>query len=412
MRREIQQFNVKETAGQIGDVLARAELAALQSEAEILESQINEYEMLQSGAIQSFRARSLGELPTVLIQARIAQRLSQRELAELVGLKEQQIQRYESEGYASSSLRRLREIADALKLNITEIAEIASSTAPKHSEVERLDWSKFPIKEMYRRGWFEGFTGTLDMAIQDADFLVQEFVGSVFKKPLAALHRKQIRSGQQTDQYALMAWECRILNLVTKAGIRKAYQPETITSAWITELVKLSSRPDGPLLAKAMLDDAGIPFVIEPHLPNTYLDGAALLFGELPVIALTLRFDRLDNFWFVLLHELFHVLKHLRKGKIEGLFDNEIELESKETIELEADNMASDALIPSDKWHYALARYTRSEEAIFSFARELGISSAIVAGRIRHESNNYTILTDLVGQNEARRQFPEVNFGI
>ena len=70
---------------------------------------------------------------------------------------------------------------------------------------------------------------------------------------------------------------------------------------------------DGPRQARDYLNRAGIALIALPHLAHTYLDGAAFMVdGRNPVIALTLRYDRLDNFWFVLLHELAHLrLGHL-----------------------------------------------------------------------------------------------------
>jgi len=76
------------------------------------------------------KAQSLSELPGILIKARIARGLSQRDLAETLGLKEQQIQRYESEEYATANLRRLAEVAEALRLNISEVAELSDDSFP------------------------------------------------------------------------------------------------------------------------------------------------------------------------------------------------------------------------------------------------------------------------------------------
>ena len=61
----------------------------------------------------------------------------------------------------------------------------------------------------------------------------------------------------------------------------------------------------GPVKARELLASKGVTLIIERHLPGTYLDGAAMLAENgNPVIGLTLRHDRLDNFWFVLFHEL------------------------------------------------------------------------------------------------------------
>jgi HTH-type transcriptional regulator/antitoxin HigA len=123
---------------------------------------------------------------------------------------------------------------------------------------------------------------------------------------------------------------------------------------------------------------------------------------------MTLRYDRLDNFWFVLFHELVHIIKHLHKGDIESIFDD-LDVEAGD-IELEADKQAGEILIPEEKWKMALARYLRSEDSIKAFAQELHIHSAIVAGRIRKEANKYELLKDMVGRGEVRKLFPDVYF--
>ena len=117
-------FDIKTATKQTkSKALAKAELAAMQSEFEQLSKQLHEYETLKSGTVEVLKASTLEELPNILIRARIAKRLSQRRLAEAIGLKEQQIQRYEAEQYASADLARLSKVANVLGLNISEIAE-------------------------------------------------------------------------------------------------------------------------------------------------------------------------------------------------------------------------------------------------------------------------------------------------
>lgn len=171
--------------------------------------------------------------------------------------------------------------------------------------------------------------------------------------------------------------------------------------------------PDGPVRAKAFLEEVGIALVIEPHLPSTHLDGAALLGDDGPVIGLTLRRDRLDNFWFVLVHELIHVKRHLKRGSVEDIFDElpDHRETAPDAIEEEADDLAGEALIPTTAWESALARFLQTERAVKTLAEQLTISPAIVAGRIRREADNWAILGHLVGQGEVRKQFPNVRFG-
>ncbi len=412
LRQGLKTFDPSEVEQRVGSkILAEAELNALKSEIAVLSDQLKEYDLLRSGEITKFTASNLRDLPRILIRARIAQGLTQRELAECVGLKEQQIQRYESEEYAKASLQRLQVIAEALNLSIAEIAEFNTNPSIKEStSAGHLDWNRFPIKEMYLRQWFEGFSGSLAAALDDAENVADSFVRNVITRPTVALHRKQIRSGASIDEYALLAWECRILTLASVTHLGNSYQEGTIDDQWIAELAKESAKKDGPLRAKAKLGEAGIALVIEPHLTHTHLDGAALLSKKGPVIGMTLRYDRLDHFWFVLFHELIHSIKHLRKDRIEGIFDD-MDASGTKKVETEADILASEALLPQEVWCKSLAKYVRSPETVVALAEELSISPAIIAGRIRHEANNYIILNDLVGQGEVRKHFLEAGFG-
>ncbi len=91
---------------------------ALQSQLSDLEAGIQEYETLKAGNFAFEQLKGISELPKHLIKARIASGLSQRDLADRIGLKEQQIQRYEASDYASASFTRIREVVSALGTEI------------------------------------------------------------------------------------------------------------------------------------------------------------------------------------------------------------------------------------------------------------------------------------------------------
>lgn len=411
LRMAIDTFDIKASIERTkSKVLAKAEIEALRSEYENLSVQLHEYETLKSGAVEILKASNLEELPSILIRARIAKGLSQRQLADALGLKEQQIQRYEAEEYASANLRRLADVARALGLNINEVAEFrATSQVPRCDENDNLAWDQFPVKEMYRRNWFEGFSGSLDAAVANAEELIKELVKGSLDKPVQAAARQRVRSGGSVNWSALLAWQCRVITLAKKEIMTNKYNQRTITDEWLTKLAHLSREENGPKMAIEHLRNSGIRVVVEFHLPNTYLDGAAFLLSDgSPVIGMTLRHDRLDNFWFVLFHELVHIIKHLHKGDIESIFDD---LDAKaDDIEQEADEQAGEILVSEDKWNTSLARFVRSEDSIRDFANELGIHPAIIAGKIRKEANNYIILKNMVGQGEVRKLFPGTNF--
>lgn len=98
--------------------IAKAQEDALRSQLADLRSEMCEYEALMAGEFQADDLQAVANLPIVLIKARIAQGLSQKDLAERLGLKEQQIQRYEATDYASASLKRIREVVGALGIAV------------------------------------------------------------------------------------------------------------------------------------------------------------------------------------------------------------------------------------------------------------------------------------------------------
>jgi HTH-type transcriptional regulator / antitoxin HigA len=151
--------------------------------------------------------------------------------------------------------------------------------------------------------------------------------------------------------------------------------------------------------------------VTVPHLPRTYLDGAALRLADgMPVIGLTLRYDRIDNFWFCLLHELAHVGRHMGADG-EEVFVDDLTLRPPrgardDPKEVQADDWAEEALVPRTVWETSEARHEPTPMAIVSLANALQVHPATVAGRIRHERRNYRLLSQFVGTGEVRRHFP------
>ena len=103
-------------------LLLKARREALQSQLFDLEMELREYEELQAGRFDFAQLTTVADLPAALIKARIARGYSQRELAERLGLPEQQVQRYEATDYASASLARIRDVVSALGVPGSEIA--------------------------------------------------------------------------------------------------------------------------------------------------------------------------------------------------------------------------------------------------------------------------------------------------
>ena len=112
---------------EVHPLIAKAQEDALRSQLADLEEQLRDYESLKAGNFQLDELNVVAELPAVLIKARIAQGLSQKDLAERLSLKEQQIQRYEATDYATASLARIMEVVEALGVEMGKPTPTAGS---------------------------------------------------------------------------------------------------------------------------------------------------------------------------------------------------------------------------------------------------------------------------------------------
>jgi HTH-type transcriptional regulator/antitoxin HigA len=262
------------------------------------------------------------------------------------------------------------------------------------------------MAQMVKRGWFTGFQGTVAEAKQKAEELIAPliFPDGVEAGSITCFLRRSVRADAQMDDYALSAWCARILAKAREEDLPE-YRPGTVTKAFCRELVHLSFLAEGPALAVEFLHQSGIHLITERHLPRTHLDGASFWSSsERPVIALTLRYDRLDNFWFTLCHELAHVSLHLEKDHGDAFIDD-LTAHGEGSPETKADAFAADCLIPDSRWQSSGLGSSWSCPAVTSFALDLRIHPAIVAGRIRREQDNYKILSRLVGSGEVRKHF-------
>ncbi len=263
------------------------------------------------------------------------------------------------------------------------------------SDTPAYDPSKFPLQEMFKRGYFKTTFDSLRKVKDHAEEAVREFMQNAQLQPArlrAPLHQKGVRT---MDEYALLAWQVAVLKKARALKLSREYAHGSITEAWLRDLTKLSRFDQGPKLAQEFLADAGIALVFEDHFDKTYLDGAAMLDGARPVIALTLRHDRLDNFWFALLHELVHVQKHLRPDN-DFIADNlEDKLQMQTHDERQADEGAKNTLITPDEWEASAVRLEHSTENAKALADQLRIHPVIVAGRVRHETGNWRLLSNI-----------------
>ncbi len=294
----------------------------------------------------------------------------------------------------------------ALEVGLGIPAKVLIRKPGLESNSEYQGWDNRLVVEMESRGYF----GSKSLKKYGKLELLKDFFSSISAQPQMAmmLRKSSYRLSPLTDKRALVAWSNRVIQKAKKIKTTKKYQDGTVDLNFMQEFVKLSSQENGVILAQKSLKDVGIILVIEPHFSKTYLDGAAILVNkENPVIGLTLRHDRLDNFWFTLMHELAHISLHYNQDV--SLFYDELETASidLDEKEKEADELAEESILPKAKWEVSPARLIPSSMAANSLAKELGVHVAIIAGQIRHKGNKYIYLNKIISEAKVRNYFAD-----
>lgn len=234
---------------------------------------------------------------------------------------------------------------------------------------------------------------------------VPQFVREAHGAP-RALHRKTRtqRTASKTDLSALMLWQAAVMSKATDRPVSGVFCREVFTPEALRKLARLSARPDGPKRAVHMLAEYGVSTVVLPALPGTFLDGAAMadLSGR-PVIGLTLRYDRTDNFWFTLLHEASHISLHFDQLIDSGeAFVDDMEIRSEDSSELEADALARDSLIPPSILAHVRWDAETTHDDIIALSARARVHVSIAAGRWQRDHQNYKKFSRLIERDSVR----------
>jgi HTH-type transcriptional regulator/antitoxin HigA len=245
-----------------------------------------------------------------------------------------------------------------------------------------------PVKELLKRRWLQVSDprdlDQLERAV--CDFLGVVSIGAEPKLAFAA-RRGVARTPGSTE---LRAWVCRVRHLAAQEKVAR-FRPAGLKER-LAKLPHLSESEDGPARVRAQLAGLGIRFVTADHLPKTRVDGAAFWVDrDSPAVALSLRYDRIDWFWFTLMHELAHIA--LGQGRERTLIDDALVGRDAEPPdpadrgEASADALASEWLVPAQK----LSSFVSSTKPFFyrqrilDFAKSIGVHPGIVVGRLQHE---------------------------
>lgn len=193
---------------------------------------------------------------------------------------------------------------------------------------------------------------------------------------------------------AQIAWLYRVKAIANELLVPKFSQAALDRA--IPRLRALTVAPEESRSVPRILSECGVRLVIVESLPSAKIDGVCFWLDDLsPVIGLSLRYDRIDNFWFVLRHEIEHV--RLGHGRRTVMLDAELEggnagdgpeLPEEERL---ANKAAQEFCVPSSKMDAFISRKAPlfSERDLVGFAKVLGVHPGIVAGQIQHRTGRF-----------------------
>jgi HTH-type transcriptional regulator / antitoxin HigA len=275
-------------------------------------------------------------------------------------------------------------------------ARIAERPDPYRMKRAAL-FGDLPVSEMIKRGWLPDVQNVRDVPRVEAS-LMKFFRASSLDEIEVLQHspKKTQVFGKDDIPAPQLAWLYRVQEIAREMLVAR-YSQAAGRSA-VDKLRNLLSAAEEARKVPRILAEAGIRYVIVESLPSAKIDGVCFWLNDTsPVIGMSMRYDRIDNFWFVLRHEMEHVLCNHGKADVQFMFDVELEGENAGTgpsvIEEErvANEAAANFCVPRELMERFIARKSPffAERDILGFSRTLQIHPGLVAGQLQHLTGRF-----------------------
>jgi HTH-type transcriptional regulator/antitoxin HigA len=237
-------------------------------------------------------------------------------------------------------------------------------------------YSLAPISDLIKRGWIQASD-----SIEELESRVCDFFGiSAIDEPPKLAISFRCAQDRNPETIAQIAWAKQVEN-VAKQQTVGSFDREQLKAA-IPSILACAEQLENVTQIPNLLLRLGVHFVIVPHLTKTYLDGAAFYLAEHPVVALTLRYDRIDSFWFTLMHELGHIVAGHQGSYLDDMGNLAITHEESEANQLAGNwllnSLALQDFVAKNKSHF-------SRKAIENFAHSQKRHPGIVVGRLHND---------------------------
>lgn len=250
-----------------------------------------------------------------------------------------------------------------------------------------------PISEMIKRGWIDAADVRDVSAVEQG---LTKFFGVTSPHEIEILPFAAKRTNVTTEVTPpQLVWLYRVKQIANSMTALR-YSTNAVRNT-IPKLHELLTSEESIRKVPRILADCGIRFIIVEPLQASKIDGVCLwLDNTHPVIGMSLRFDRVDNFWFVLRHELEHVVRLDGRDTIMldvGLEEQNDAADNIPEAERIANDVAAEFCVPAKSIEGFIARKSPSftDRDITGFARTLNVHPGIVVGQLQHLTKRYDI---------------------
>lgn len=277
-------------------------------------------------------------------------------------------------------------------------ARIVSQPDPGRATRATL-YGDLPVSEMIKRGWIAADSVRDKEQVESG--LLRFFGVNRLEDIEIFEHAAKKTEVSEPASPAQLAWLYRVRAIAGEQMVAR-FSPASIAAA-LPKLKALLGAPEEARKVPRIMAEAGVRFLVVETLPSAKIDGVCLWLNEkTPVIALTMRFDRMDNFWFVLRHEIEHVIQG--HGKNVVMLDAELEGERAgigagvAVEERVANEAAAEFCVPRKLMDAFIARKAPyfAERDVVALAKMANVHPALVAGQLRYRTGLYSRFADLM----------------
>lgn len=318
---------------------------------------------------------------------------SQRDLAYILGTTEQAVNVIVSgkRGISPEMAKALGQAFDVSPeyfASLQQMYEMANARAPDPGISRRAALQNvYPVREMIKRGWLE------DTEIDLLELQIMRFFGKNNLEEVPYLAHAAKKADYNETTYTQLAWLFRCRQIASEM-VTPEYLERKLR-AFVSDMPRLMVDSEEIRHIPRILGECGVRYVVVETLPKANIDGVCFWLDDLsPVIGMTTQHDRIDNFWFVLRHEIEHVLNNDGRGELRAEtvdIDLEEETDNLPPYEIAANKAASECCVPSEQLESFYVRKFPfiSERDTLAFAKRVQRHPGIIVGRLQRKMSRY-----------------------